>query len=392
MAKHITHKKLAGLIAGTLSSRSAGTTARHLDECDRCRALHGRLISAMAPRYGGLTPGPEVKQRVMRSWQELQGAPSRRPGLSGFIAAHPRTLMAGAFAVVAAAVTALIILTLPPGPAGPPSLTATLVKGDVILNGRAARPMESVRPGSAITLDEQSMVRLSYGSALSITLFGRGSFTIDRMRMHGTPGRLELVCTLDEGILLSRTAAPVSYAYNTPGARIEPHGTEFLLQASGAKTLVIMKQGAVTVKPTDGGKPLDIAAGSRCMIDREASAGPASPKDLEIFGSVERLRTGEFAPLLIAPPTDKERVRKAEKTGMNGDKIRSAQKKQDAEDAVTTRQEQNKPVDKNGSERRERNIETKGFEKVEKKKDQSMLKEIRKRANRENAAQRARKK
>ncbi len=388
MAKHITHKQLAGLIASTLSARSAGNAARHLEECSQCRALHERVVSATRPRYGSLAPGPEVKARIMRSWQDMQGESKRGPGLWAFMAGHPRALIAGSLAAIAAAITALLILTQPPAGIEPPSLTAALVEGSVIINGAPARLNYRARPGSALTLDDQAMVRLAHGPALSITLFGRGSFTIDRMRISGAPERLELECTLQEGILISRTESTVSYTYNTPGARVEPRGTEFLLQASGMKTLVIMKQGSVTVKPADTVKAVDVSAGTRCVVDRTARIEPASPKDLEVFGSMERLRTGNFAPQLLTRP--EKNVKRAgdgnSRTGKMSGKIPNKlpiQQTQGAnEDNVQPQPERKDAVEQAERERRKRS-ENKAFkERVGKKKDQRAMKEMQRRINR----------
>jgi hypothetical protein len=306
---HLTRKQLAEYLAETTAPEARQRIARHLAACDECRKRSDMLITATAPRYRNLQPGAAVKDRVMRSWeQEMREKTGPAPfSFRLLLAGHPRIAVAASFAALAAAVTlGLFLLRTPPAP-DRLALSADRVDGEITINDRPARPSQQVFDASTIKLQERAMARLTYGEDLSITLSGPGVFSIERFESDKAYGKIRMECTLSAGVLVSAvngTSLAIAYAYNTPGARIEPIGTEFLLQAAGPATLVIMKQGSVLVKPVKTRETVTVLAGNRCVIRDTAASAPATKEDLGIFNDLGRLRTGTFTPRLLPAVTD----------------------------------------------------------------------------------------
>ncbi len=302
---HISHKALARYIAGTVKERHRGRIAEHLAECGRCRSRHGKMIAAIAPRYSMLRASEAAKVRVLRSRDRLaEDETARTPsGLRSLLPQHPRAVLAGSLALAAAVVAAAVLLFRPPVEEVRPYLAAANVDGGVVINDRPLIDRERVFEGSAITLPEKTSARLEYGRGFSITLIGPALFTVDRLMSRGDSEPVELECSLRQGILVSDSGGTrtVAYAYNTPGARIEPTGTEFLLQSAGGATLVVMKTGSVTVKHGASAERVTVAAGSRCMVKEKADVSKASPEDLKIFDSMDNLRDGAFERQILKP-------------------------------------------------------------------------------------------
>lgn len=303
MTRHISNKDLAAQLAGTGTERTRSRVAKHLVQCDQCRARHDRIRAAMTPRYGALQASAAAKIRVMRSWEELSWnesspAPSR---IRSFLAIHPRTAIAVSLALAASIVMISVLLIRTPVDRPQPHLSAVQVDHGVTIDGRYPGEEARLYGGSVMSLPDKTMVRLIHDRNFSIVLIGPAVFSIK----HFTPGNdarpMDIECVLDHGILISSSTGSITYAYTTPGARIEPVGTEFLLQAAGGKTLVVMKSGSVRVKPIQSAESVTVPAGSKCVVTEKAEVNNADPDDLKIFGRLDQLRAGVFNQRLLDP-------------------------------------------------------------------------------------------
>ena len=303
---HITNKELGRYIAGTVKERQRGRIAEHLSECGQCRSRHGKMLAAIAPRYNMLRASDAAKVRVLRSRDRLaeDEAAYTPAGIRSLLSLHPRAVLAGSLALVAACVTAAVLLFRPPVEEVRPHLAAVRVDDGVTINDRRLAERTRVFEGSTITLPDRTSARLEYGRGFSITLIGPALFTVDRLMSRRDSEPVELECSLRQGILVSASdgaGRKVAYAYATPGARIEPTGTEFLLQSAGGATLVVMKTGSVSVKPVTSAESVPVAAGSRCLVKDRVDVSKASPDDMKIFSSMDQLRDGAFKRQLLKP-------------------------------------------------------------------------------------------
>ncbi len=317
MTKHMTNKELAGYIAGSMSDRSRGLAAGHLARCDRCRARHEKMLAAISPRYPSLQASPAARTRIMRSREKLAGGEtaSAPKGIRSLLALHPRAILAASLTLIVAAVAVAALLIRMPAERERLHLAVIRADAGVTINDRPAREHARVHERSSIRLPDKTMLRLEHGRGFSITLTGPGIFSIDRFASRGQGEHLKMECTLARGILISASdsTASMTCAYNTPGARVEPIGTEFLLQSAGGKTLVVMKAGSVRVRPVQSAESVTVSGGSRCMIDKKAEITPAAPEDMTMFGSMEKLRAGAFSRRLLKPePVGKDATSKSE--------------------------------------------------------------------------------
>ena len=295
-------------MAGTLGDRAQESIAGHLADCGHCRARRDTMLAATAPRYRTLRASDAAKIRVMRSWDRLaedESAYAPR-GIRSLIALHPRNVIAASLAIAAAIVATATLLFRAPTVQERPFLTAVRADEGIMVNGHAAAKGTRIFDSSDISLPDRAMMRLEYGSGFAITLFGPADFSINSLGSEGQSGHTDLEGTLSRGILVSASSgqSSIAYAYNTPNARIEPSGTEFLLQSAGGSTLVLMKTGSVSVKYAQAAERVTVTAGERCEVSDKTRIIKAAPQDLKIFGSLEQLRIGEFTPQLLKP--DKE--------------------------------------------------------------------------------------
>ncbi len=306
MKRHITNRELARYIAGAMSNRKRTSVAEHLTQCDRCRARHEKMLAVIAPRYFSLRASDAAKVRVMRSRDKLaEGEDAYAPGgIRSILSLHPRAFIAASLALVTAvAVTAALLLRPPAGEARL-HLAAVIADAGVTINDHPVRDRDKVFEQSAIILPDKTTMRLEYGRGFSITLIGPAIFSIDRLMSRGPSEPVVVECTLAQGLLVSAsdgTGKKVAYTYNTPDARVEPVGTEFLLQSAGGTTLVVMKTGSVRVKPERSAESVAVSSGNRCMVAEKTEISKADPEDLKIFGSMEQLRAGAFGHRLLKP-------------------------------------------------------------------------------------------
>lgn len=304
--RHITNSELAGYMARLSGDREQNRIAEHLSRCGRCRARHDAIAAAMAPRYRSLRANDAVKARVMRSRNSIASEEIPHPtgGVLSMIALHPRAALAASIAAAAAIVAAVSLLIRTPADETRPHLLAARADAGVTVNAVPAGDRPVIFEKSRIVLPEHTVMRLEYGPAFSITLIGPADFFIDRLKSSGTDRPADLGCTLSQGILISAhggAGKALVYAYDTPGARIEPSGTEFLLQASGDATLVLVNSGAVRVKHRRSGEATAVPAGSRCAVSEKTEISKAAPEDLSMFGNIEKIRAGDFSQRLLKP-------------------------------------------------------------------------------------------
>ena len=303
MDKHVTNKQLAAYIAGTLCTRAAGRIGNHLMECGSCLARHEKLLAVIAPRYRSLEPGDEVRERIMRSFREIRNgvAVQEQGGIRSLLERRPGLAAASFFAAVAVILVIVgVLIRGPEAPRGVSMVMERVVQG-VSMDGVVARQGDEVTGGRRINLADGSAARITCDTILRIDLVGNGNVTVNEFSSDPASG-VNFGITLNAGMLVSSVHAgdlDVSYEYLTPNARIVPRGTEFLLQADGGATLVIMKEGAIRVIHARTGKSLEVTAGDKCVIGDSFKSMKASGEDLNIFNDLEGLRSGKYAHLLL---------------------------------------------------------------------------------------------
>ncbi|MBN1498083.1 MAG: FecR domain-containing protein [Spirochaetes bacterium] len=172
---------------------------------------------------------------------------------------------------------------------------------EVLIDGKTARKGDPVREGTVVNLASGSAARLIFDTGIRIDLAGKTDMGVDKFTADTANG-VNMSISLHEGTLVSaiqRGEVPVVYEYVTPNARIEPLGTEFLLQASGGITLAIVKEGGILVTNMRTGKQVRVSAGGKCIITDTLLSAEASGQDLGIFSDIDGLRAGKYAHLLL---------------------------------------------------------------------------------------------
>lgn len=312
---HVTNKELASYIAGILPARTRNRIESHIHECGPCRARYEQLLSAIAPRYQGFEVSDHLWERIMRSWRDIRNGaqpdahrflPARRPGL----------VAASVFAVAAIVLVIAGFLLLGPDEPRASSLVVDMTEREVLVDGKAARKGDPVRKGTVVNLVSGSAARLIFNTSIRIDIAGKADMVVDKFTADTAYG-VNMAISLREGTLVSSIQggeAPVVYEYVTPAARIAPLGTEFLLQASGGATLVIVKEGGILVTSTRTGEQFRVSAGGKCIISDTTLSMEASGQDLGIFSDVAGLRAGAYAHLLL-PAGIGQKVRSNIKAG-----------------------------------------------------------------------------
>ncbi len=224
-----------------------------------------------------------------------------------------------ASALAAAAMIVVIVAIVIKGPQGPTrgSMVLLPLGPGVAVNGNTMMQREAVYDASRIVLADGAAARLVHGTMIHITLIGKTNASLDSLLIDKS-SNIKLGFSLSDGMLISAIPAgttSVSYEYRTPDARIVPLGTEFLLQAGGGATLVLLKEGAIRVILGKTGESREVRAGRKCVISDSIEEIPASTDDLKLFDDAEGLRGGRYAHLLLPdirgiPVDGKVRARK----------------------------------------------------------------------------------
>jgi hypothetical protein len=295
MKKHISNRNLAAYIAETMEGPARERIGGHIAGCGECCARLEKIKHAISPRYGSLRPGAAVRDRVMRTRDEMESGGMHQAGAGRIFRLKPRILVPAALGLAAAVALALVYFIAPPAPRPDtrPALVAeetgdgaTIGEGPLLKGAR-------VRESSVIVVPDNAAARLAYGEGFSLTLTGPSVMRIDRLSARDDAGGVRLECSLEQGLLVSRAeGGDVSYSYTTPGAGVQPRGTEFLLQSSGEDTLVLMKSGAVRVRSTRTGEMAEVHAGSRCEVMERIRVSKATADEIKIIGRPEAMRAG----------------------------------------------------------------------------------------------------
>ena len=305
MHKHITNNQLAGFLSETLTPGKRERVLSHLELCADCRKRRDMLFAAISPRYGSVRVDAAIKSRVMRSLSEAveRDAMQGPAGIRGLLVRHPRIALAGSLAVIAAAIVLGFFLARVPYKTVRIALSARQADEGITINNKAPILHEGIYDASTVRVPHKAMARLTYGDSVSIILIGPCVFSIDRFILDEGTNKIRLDCTLPEGLIISaieERAREMQYTYKTPAARIDPLGTEFLLQAAGDSTLIVMKRGTVRVKPALSHEQVTVSAGNRCLITKQASISPAVPDDMKMFDDPNKLKSGVYAPRLLS--------------------------------------------------------------------------------------------
>jgi hypothetical protein len=261
------------------------------------------MVAAIAPQYSSLMPGDRVKERIFRSRDEINNSDANvRPDVvRSLFGSRPRAAIASAIGAVAAIIVVAVIAVQAPWKTGRASLTMNRMDAGVTINDLTAKAGDPVYEESRIKLPDKTIAQLVHGDTIQITLIDRGDFSIGRFSI-GKDSGVKLEATLRDGMLVSAVhdkKKSVTYEYMTPNARIEPLGTEFLLQVNAGATLLIMKDGAVKATNVQSGESVTVTAGQKCVVSDSVLVMPMEEKDLEMFNDLEKVRDGAYARLLL---------------------------------------------------------------------------------------------
>ncbi|MBP7736426.1 MAG: zf-HC2 domain-containing protein [Spirochaetes bacterium] len=300
MNDHVTHDEMASYLADTLLPGERDRFDSHIRECETCRDKLDKIKIALTPRFRSVELRDETVARILRSWDAIQ-VEAARGGMIAFLRKHPRAAVASALAAAAATIIVVsALMNAPREPAGA-HLTLGRVEGGVAVNEEQVHAGGNVFGGSRITLPDKALARLVYGEIMKIDLISRCDLSVDAFGFDRAD-TIRLENSLRDGIIISSihdSGKNVSYVYTTPNARIESQGTEFLLQAEGGKTLLIMKTDAVRAIHARSGKSEIVPAGMKCVISDSLEIMAATDEDMRIFENIEGLRKGDFGRLLL---------------------------------------------------------------------------------------------
>ncbi|OHD65288.1 MAG: hypothetical protein A2176_15235 [Spirochaetes bacterium RBG_13_51_14] len=260
-------------------------------------------MAAIAPRYQSLKASNDLQERIMRSWREIRnGDVNAEPnGIRSLLVKHRRTAIASAAFAVAGIILIVTIFMQGPLETRRGSMVMNRMDAGVTVNGIPARNGEAVYDASMIRLPEMAIAQLVYDDTIKITLINNNDFSIDNFIIEKALN-VKLGLTLRDGMLLSAIhgrQTTIKYEYRTPNARIEPLGTEFLLQTEDGVTLVIMKEGAIKVTHIRSGKSETVPSGRKCIISDSFACMPTTKEDMKIFDDLDKLRNGSYAHLLL---------------------------------------------------------------------------------------------
>ena len=343
MYRHAKKKQMMELASGILEGREGEILSSHMEKCRDCRDKYDRLVRIIAAcSFNAADPAPAIKSRVMDSYDRIASVlPSAeiRPVSTG-MSTGIRILLP---ALAAAALIVSILVFIKPREipdAGNIALAVHSFRGESTLDGSKTEAGGRIGAGSVIRTGAGSFVRMRLGGAMEITCAGNTTLAVES---DGNQGAGIFTFVLREGVVLSRTnpGAVIAYRYRTPGAVLEPAGTEFVLAVLGKGTEVRVIEGRVRLTHQGGvteisGGPGITRAGNGKIVSR-----PADDKDGDLYESLKNMELKKGTAYLKKRPVKTETINQEKnKPSLDAEKSDSTEEKTAEE--VKAREEQEK--------------------------------------------------
>jgi hypothetical protein len=277
------------LASGILEGRKGEILSSHMEKCRDCRDEYNRLCRIMAAySFREADPAPALKSRVMDSYDRIASvSPSAeiRPVRTGMSTGLKILLPA----MAAAALILSILVFIRPWKTpytGHIAMTVDSVRGQSTLDGSKTEAGGQIGAGSVIRTGAGSFVRIRLGAAMEITCAGDTTLAVES---DGNQAARILTFVLKQGAVLSRSnrLTGMAYRYRTPGAVLEPVGTEFVLAALGKRTEVRVLEGRVRLTHSGGETEIPGGPGVIRVDDGKIRSRHADGKDGDLYESLK---------------------------------------------------------------------------------------------------------
>lgn len=254
----------------------------HLPRCRPCRERYEIITTLLSSSDNrAVAPTDKPYQRLIDSLREIEKGEKQ---ILTEPKQHTRRLLKPAIAIAASALV-IIIAALAirySETYAPESLPITFEKhrGTVYIDNTTAYPRSVIGEGSILRTEDEAIAAVSYHDLIKIMLAGNSTLKIKKAEYHGGKDTFRLAFDLRQGTLyssFSHRGVKIDYSFQTPKARIQAIGTEFLLQTSEDKTILIVTRGIVYIKSTVSGEEVKSTEGKKYIItssiqEREADA------------------------------------------------------------------------------------------------------------------------
>lgn len=283
--RHLTRLEVLRLMADLTDERETDAAREHLAACDECRIKTERLRKALEPRWDASTaPSPRVKERLIAEIRERQTISSRAP----FPLA--RLALASAAAVILVVTSFLIYRAVAPLQTQPAPLQVSAGGGVTINGAPCASGMDLAAGDTIVTGGGSAMLRR--GNRVEILVDQGTELTVTRALAESRSGALDFAFTLTKGALVCRShhgTPRLAYAFDSPHARVESRGTEFLLEATAESTALIVREGSVMIRSKLSGVAETASEGKAYRVAERIEQRPIESRDIIRFESIERL-------------------------------------------------------------------------------------------------------
>lgn len=320
------------------SRRSAVQT--HLSQCRPCRERY-ELVTALlsSSDNSAVAPSDKPYQLIIGSLREIEKGEKHIPTEP---IQHINRLLKPAIAIAASALVIIIAaLAIRYSETNAPEslpIAFEKLRGTVYINNTTARPRSVIGESTILRTEDKAIAAVTYHDLIKIMLSDNTTLKIKKAEYHRGKNVFRLAFDLSQGTLyssFSHRGVKIDYSFETPEARIQAIGTEFLLHASEDKTILIVTRGSVYIKSTVSGEEIKSIEGKKYIITSSIEEGKT---DAEAIRMIQSLK--DYMETKKSPKKIKLEKRSAFKADRNADNSDTKQTEDISKDNATRQKEE----------------------------------------------------
>jgi hypothetical protein len=264
MNDHLKDREIDEFVSGMATPEEALRIEAHLKECLSCGRRVEILAGIVSVRGNDAIPRDHVRNSVMREWQRISSKRTGEKHKSGPLFRLAFSLAA----LVLAALTAYLAISVFPGRKDEMRLSLVSVSGRVTVNNFSAREGDVLAEGNILETGASSEASFS-SNGYSLKIGGASE-----IRLSGKDRKQGLLFTFIRGSLLSRSEGNLRYAFICGQYRVAPCGTEFTLHMENGLLEVAVFSGKVMV--AGAGMTREVPSKTRWSSEYPGSLKPVS--------------------------------------------------------------------------------------------------------------------
>jgi hypothetical protein len=305
MKRHPDKKDILKTVLKISDESRRNSVLTHISKCSPCRRRYEFITSLLSSSdNSAITPTDRPYLRILDSLNEIE---KDKKHVSAEPVSHFSTILKPAIFVAASVlviITAIVAIRYS-GIYSTEDLTITCrsIRGTLHLNNEIARPQSDITEGSILRTDKNAIAEIRYSNLMKIIVSEKTVLEVERAQQKRKK-TINLAFNLSEGVvhsLFSQRGVKIDYSFVTPKAEIHSIGTEFLLNASRDRTIVILTRGSLYIKSSVSGKEVKSTEGKEYIITSSIEEKKIDAEGIRAIQSIKDYMNIKGYPKKIKP-------------------------------------------------------------------------------------------